>query len=126
MSDLIGNSKDRFSCGAAQVEAVTMSLMICRCNIDKARSLRELMTAVEGLVNLFLKGMQHKRTEGIVLMHQSFVSTAPLGPGNSSAFNFSVFKARLKAWHCGILYVVKSLLKVSAPRRLTIIWNNSW
>ena len=30
-------------------------------------------------------------------MHQSFVSTDPLGSGNSGAFNFSAFKARLKA-----------------------------
>ena len=26
------------------------------------------------------------------VMHQSFVSTAPLGQGNSGAFNFSVYK----------------------------------
>ena len=25
----------------------------------------------------------------------------PLGPGNSGALYFSVFKAPLKAWHCG-------------------------
>ena len=27
-------------------------------------------------------------------MHQSFASPAPPGPGNSGAFNFSIFKAR--------------------------------
>ena len=31
------------------------------------------------------------------LMHQSFVSPVPVGPGNSGAFNFSIFKALLKA-----------------------------
>ena len=41
-------------------------------------------------------------------MHQSFVSPAPLGPGNSGAFfNFSIFKARLKARHCGARFIVK-------------------
>ena len=35
------------------------------------------------------------------VMHQSFVSTAPLGPGISGAFNFSLFKAPLKALHSG-------------------------
>ena len=38
------------------------------------------------------------------LMHQSFVSTAPLWPG------ISVFKALLKVWHCGVRFVVISLL----------------
>ena len=33
-------------------------------------------------------------------MHQSFASSAPPGPGNSGDFNFSIFKARLKARHC--------------------------
>ena len=49
-------------------------------------------------------------------MHQSFVFPAPLGPGNSGTFNFSIFKAPLKAWHCGAIFVVKSLLKAPAPR----------
>ena len=62
----------------------------------------------------------------IVIVHQSFVFTAPLGPGNSGSFKFSVFKARSKAGHCGFIFVVKSLLKAPAPRMLTIIWNNSW
>ena len=44
-------------------------------------------------------------------MHQSFVSPDPLGPGNSGAFNFSFFKAPLKARHSGVRFVVKSLLK---------------
>ena len=30
-------------------------------------------------------------------MNQSFVSPAPPGPGNGGAFNFSFFKARVKA-----------------------------
>ena len=50
-------------------------------------------------------------------MHQSFVSTAALGPGNSGAFNFSVFKAPLKARQSGVIFVVKTPLKAPAPRR---------
>ena len=30
-------------------------------------------------------------------MHQSFVSPAPPGPGNSGAFNFSIFKTPAKS-----------------------------
>ena len=48
-------------------------------------------------------------------MHQSFVVQAPMGPGNSGAFNFSVFKALLNALHCGDKFIVKSLLKAPAP-----------
>ena len=58
------------------------------------------------------------------LMHQSFVVPTPTGPGNSGAFNFSVFKALLNALHCGDKFMVKSLLKAPAPRRLTIMKNN--
>ena len=47
-------------------------------------------------------------------MHQSFVSTAPSGPGISGAFNFSLFKAPLKALLSGAKIVVKSLLKAPA------------
>ena len=48
------------------------------------------------------------------VMHQSFVSTALSGPGISGAFNFSIFKAPLKALHSGVKLVVKSLLKAPA------------
>ena len=61
----------------------------------------------------------------IVIMHQSFVSPASPGSGNSGAFNFSFFKAKLKPLHCRARFVVKSLLKAPAPRRLTITWDNS-
>ena len=54
-------------------------------------------------------------------MHQSFVSTAPSGPGISGAFNFSIFKAPLKALHSGAKIVVKSLLKAPALPGLTIV-----
>ena len=57
-------------------------------------------------------------------MHQSFVSTAPLGPGISGAFHFSIFKAPLKALLSGAKIVVKSLLKAPALPRLTIMKNN--
>ena len=59
-------------------------------------------------------------TTNCLVMHQSFVSKAPFGPVKSGAFNFSVFTARLKAWHCGAIFVVKDLLKAPAPRRLKI------
>ena len=38
----------------------------------------------------------------------------PLGAGISGAFNFSIFKAPLKALHSGAKLVVKSLLKALA------------
>ena len=49
--------------------------------------------------------------EGV--MHQSFVVPVPTGPGNSGAFNFSVFKALLNALHFGDKFIV--LLKAPAP-----------
>ena len=57
-------------------------------------------------------------------MHQSFVSTAPSGPGISGTFNFSIFKAPLKALLSGAKIVVKSLLKSPALPGLTIMKNN--
>ena len=51
----------------------------------------------------------------MAVMHQSFVAPAPLGPQNSGAFNFSIFKALLKALHCRTKFVVKSTLKAPAP-----------
>ena len=47
-------------------------------------------------------------------MHQSFVFTAPSGPGISGAFNFSIFKAPLKALLSGAKIVDKSLLNAPA------------
>ena len=44
-----------------------------------------------------------------IFMHKSFVSPAASGSENSGAFNFSIFKALLKALHCGAKFVVKSL-----------------
>ena len=41
-----------------------------------------------------------------LVMHQSFVSPAPIVPGNSRAFNFKIFEAP----HCRSTFVVKSLL----------------
>ena len=58
--------------------------------------------------------LQHSTHKSAPLMHQSFVSTAPLGPGISGAFNFSIFKAPLKALLSGANIVVKSLLKAPA------------
>ena len=59
------------------------------------------------------------------LMHQSFVSLAPLGPGNSGAYNLSIFKAPLKARHCGARDLVKFLLNAPAPLRLPIVWTTA-
>ena len=59
-------------------------------------------------------------------MHQSFVFTAPSGPGISGAFNFSIFKAPLKALHSGAKIMVKSLLKAPPSRGLTIMKNSKW
>ena len=59
-----------------------------------------------------------------LVMNQSFVSTAPSGPGISGAFNFSIFKTPLKAMHPGAKLVVKSLLKAPPSRGLTIMKNN--
>ena len=47
-------------------------------------------------------------------MHQSFVSTATIGPGNSRAFKNCILKTA-KAWHGGVKFVVKSLLKAQPP-----------
>ena len=62
----------------------------------------------------------------VLLMHQSFVSTAPSGPGISGAFNFSIFKAPLKALHSGAKIMVKSLLKAPPSRGLTIMKNSKF
>ena len=49
-------------------------------------------------------------------MHQSFATTAPLGPGNSGDIDFSLCKALVYAPHCGDIFYVISLVKVpSAP-----------
>ena len=36
-------------------------------------------------------------------------------PGNSGAFNFTIFKALLKALHCGAKFVVLSLQNAPVP-----------
>ena len=53
--------------------------------------------------------IKNQRTNGPV-MHHTFVAPAPSGPRNSGAFNFSIFKALLKALHCQAKFVVKSPL----------------
>ena len=47
-----------------------------------------------------------KNERSFEVMHQSFVAPAPLGPRNSGAFNFSIFKALLKALHCRAKFVI--------------------
>ena len=51
-----------------------------------------------------------------MFVYLSFVSPAPLGPGNSGAFNFSNVKALVKAPPCGEKSLVKFLLKAPVPR----------
>ena len=59
----------------------------------------------KGVVFLLGMGRNSAPREGQkipwTLMHQSFVSPATSGQGKSGAFNFSIFKAQLKALHCG-------------------------
>ena len=50
----------------------------------------------------------------------------PLGPGNCGAFNFSVFLIPLKARHCGVRFVVKSLKVAASQRRLLTMRNNTF
>ena len=60
-------------------------------------------------------------------MHQSFVSPAPLEPGNSGVFNFSNFKGLVKAPPCDEKCLVKSLLKAPVPRgQMTYIGNDKF
>ena len=75
-------------------------------------------------MNLFHSFIVQGFYEGLSIMHQSYVVPAPTEPGNSGAFNFSVFKALLNALHCGDKFMVKSLLKAPAPRILIIMTNN--
>ena len=60
-------------------------------------------------------------------MYQSFVTTAPTGLENRGDFDFSLCKARVYAWHCGDIFMVKVLPKallrswkvnVKLPRRV--------
>ena len=45
------------------------------------------------------------------LMHQSFATTSPSGPGNSGDIDFSLSKARVYAQHCRDTLMVKALRK---------------
>ena len=48
---------------------------------------------------------------GATLLHQSFVTTAPIGSGNSRDIDFPLCKARIYAQHCGDIFMVKALFK---------------
>ena len=45
------------------------------------------------------------------VMHQSFATTSPSGPGNSGDIDFSLSKARVYARHCRDTLMVKALPK---------------
>ena len=47
----------------------------------------------------------------VLLMHQSFATTSPSGPGNSGDIDFSLSKARVYARHCRDTLMVKALPK---------------
>ena len=53
----------------------------------------------------------------IQLMHQSFATTSPSGPGNSGDIDFSLSKARVYAQHCRDTLMVKALPKSSLKSR---------
>ena len=46
-----------------------------------------------------------------LVMHRSFVTTAPKGLGNSEDFDFSLCKTRVYAQHWGEIFMVKTLSK---------------
>ena len=53
-------------------------------------------------------------------MHQSFVTTAPMGPGNSGDFDFSLYRTQVYATTAGTFFVqspVKSSAKILASKR---------
>ena len=47
----------------------------------------------------------------VLIMHQSFATTSPSGPGNSGDIDFSLNKARVYAQHCRDTLMVKALPK---------------
>ena len=51
------------------------------------------------------------------LMHQSFATTSPSGPGNSGDIDFSLSKARVNAQHCRDTLMVKALPKSTLKSR---------
>ena len=78
------------------------------------------------------------------IMHQTFVTMAPMALGNSGDFDFSLCKARVYAQHCGDIFIVKVLLKAllksgqvnvklhaglgmeSKPRCSMALWGRYW
>ena len=50
-----------------------------------------------------------------IVMQKSFVSPAPWDRGIAELLYFSIFKALLKALHCGAKFVVKFLLEDPSP-----------
>ena len=69
--------------------------------------------------------MENKNPRFLGNATESYVSTAPPGPGNSGIFNFLVFKALLKARHCGVRFLLKYLPRTRVPKRQRIMWNRS-
>ena len=49
------------------------------------------------------------------LMHQSFATTSPWGPGNSGDIDFSICKAQVKSLHCRDLFWSNPCKKVPPP-----------
>ena len=51
------------------------------------------------------------------LMYQSFVTTAPMGPGNSGDNDFLLYEARVYVQHRGDIFLIKVMRKVQIKSR---------
>ena len=61
---------------------------------------------------MFNTGIDVKKLRNVTyVMHQSFATTSPSGPGNSGDIDFSLSKARVYAQHCRDTLMVKALRK---------------
>ena len=58
--------------------------------------------------------------KGSCIMHQSIVTTAPPGPGNSGDFDFWSSQSQVKSPPCSDKRLVKSPLNAPAPRDVLI------
>ena len=76
---------------------------------------KSLLAALEGspqnIVKLICWHIQ-------LIMHQSFVTAAPMGMGNCGVFNFARCRTPVNALHCRAISVVKALPKSHAQIRL--------
>ena len=65
-----------------------------------------------GIAGLWFRfSIQENNLSHALLMHQSFATTSPSGPGNSGDIDFSLSKARVYAQHCRDTLMFKALPK---------------